>query len=70
MEGILDRVKQLTFTAALGYAISWIYFFLTVSYFQSVFGKVKGAGINYGVSWIVWIAVSTALTMMEKRADA
>jgi hypothetical protein len=70
MDTILDRLKQLTVTAAIGYAISWTYFFATLSLFQGAFGKVKGAGINYGISWLVWIAASAGLTLMEKRGTA
>lgn len=55
----------------LGYAISWVYFFLTLPFLMKLLGKVNGTIINYGLSWLVWIAVtyathSTALDDEEK----
>jgi hypothetical protein len=44
----------------LGYAISWVYFFLTLPFFMKFLGKVNGTVINYGLSWFVWILVTYA----------
>ena len=44
----------------LGYAISWVYFFLTLPFFMKLLGKVNGTVINYGLSWLVWILVTYA----------
>jgi hypothetical protein len=42
----------------LGYAISWVYFFLSLPIFIRFLGKVNGTIINYGMSWLVWILVT------------
>ncbi len=42
----------------LGYAISWVYFFLSLPLLMKIMGKVNGTIINYGISWLVWIVVS------------
>lgn len=44
----------------LGYAISWVYFFLTLPIFMKFLGKVNGTIINYGLSWLIWIVVTYA----------
>lgn len=44
----------------LGYAISWVYFFLTLPIFMKILGKINGTIINYGLSWLVWILVTYA----------
>lgn len=44
----------------LGYAISWVYFFLTLPFLMKLLGKINGTIINYGLSWLVWIAVTYA----------
>ena len=59
-EQLLDLInwKSLTLNAAIGYALTWSYFLLTVSFFQKIFGKIKGAFINYSISWILWIILT------------
>ena len=42
----------------LGYAISWVYFFLTLPIFMKLLGKINGTVINYGISWLVWIVAT------------
>lgn len=42
----------------LGYAISWVYFFLTLPIFMKLLGKINGTVINYGISWLIWIVVT------------
>lgn len=44
----------------LGYAISWVYFFLTLPFLMKLLGKINGTIINYGLSWLVWIGVTYA----------
>lgn len=48
---------QLSTFAIVSYIISWLYFFSTLPFFITVFGKVKGSAINYGISWLVMILV-------------
>lgn len=42
----------------LGYAISWVYFFLTLPILIKLLGKINGTIINYGLSWLLWIIVT------------
>ncbi len=56
----LDFLKDIdwsryTFNVIGGYVISWLYFFMTLSFFTNTFGKIKGGAINYGMSWLVWL---------------
>lgn len=55
---IVEDLKSLTFSAAVGYAISWIYFFLSLGFFQTIFGKVQGGVVAYFSSWGVWMATT------------
>lgn len=52
--------KRFSLGVVLGYAISWVYFFLTLPIFMKLLGKVNGTVINYGMSWLVWILVTYA----------
>jgi hypothetical protein len=52
----------------LGYAISWVYFFLTLPIFMKLLGKINGTVINYGISWLVWI-VATYYTHSTNTDD-
>jgi hypothetical protein len=49
---------ELTVSVIIGYAISWAYFFLTLPLMIKLIGKITGSIVNYGISWIVWIAVT------------
>jgi hypothetical protein len=46
---------------ALGYAISWGYFFLTLRAVQAVVGKGAGLFLNYAFSYVIWVALSYVL---------
>jgi hypothetical protein len=61
--------RSLTINALIGYVISWLYFFMALPIFQTLFGKVKGTAVNYGVSWIVWIIAIHALTVLYSKGD-
>ncbi len=50
--------SRLGLGVVLGYAISWVYFFLTLPIFMKLLGKVNGTIINYGLSWLIWILVT------------
>jgi hypothetical protein len=65
--------KKLTVNVIIGYIVSWLYFFITLPLFQILFGKALGkvavAGINYGLSWIVWFWVTKLLTFAYAKGD-
>lgn len=50
--------SRLTVGFILGYAISWMYFFLSLPIFIKLLGKVNGTILNYGLSWFIWILVT------------
>ena len=62
--------RELTMNAVIGYGVSWGYFFLTLGFFQRLFGKVKGAFVNYGISWVVWIGTTYVLQINDTQDDA
>ena len=47
--------EKFSVTIILGYIVSWVYFFITNSFFETIFGKVKGSIVNYSISWMIWI---------------
>ena len=53
--------SQLGIGAVLGWAISWGVFFLTLPLFIKYMGKINGPLVNYGMSYIVWIAATFAI---------
>jgi hypothetical protein len=60
---ILENINwpRLTIGFILGYAISWVYFFLSLPIIIKLLGKVNGTIINYGLSWIIWILATYLL---------
>jgi hypothetical protein len=54
----------------LGYAISWVYFFLTLPIFMKLLGKINGTVVNYGMSWLVWILVTYATHSTAEEDDS
>jgi hypothetical protein len=51
----------------LGYAISWVYFFVTLPIFMKLLGKVNGTIINYGLSWLIWIVVTYVIHSLNNE---
>jgi hypothetical protein len=49
----------------LGYAISWIYFIITLPFLIRLLGKVNGTIINYGLSWLLFIIVTYIIHSVE-----
>ena len=47
--------------AFIGWASSWILFFIMLPIMIHFFGKIKGAIFNYGVSWISMILIIIGL---------
>jgi hypothetical protein len=61
--------QSLTINVVIGYSISWIYFLLTVNYFQNIFGKINGAFINYSISWVLWIILTYTMHKISPIID-
>lgn len=57
--------KKLTLNVIVAYAISWAYFFLTLTLSHTMFGKVNGTLINYMLSWGLMIIVLIILTKLS-----
>jgi hypothetical protein len=54
----------------LGYAVSWVYFFLTLPILMKLLGKINGTIINYGLSWLIWILVTYATHSFDLDDDS
>lgn len=53
--------KELSVNAAVGYVGSWALFFVLFRPFAAIFGTVRGAALNYGLSWLTWFGITWAL---------
>ncbi len=65
-DGIQKLIKLSAF-AFTGWAVSWILFFLLVPIMVSTFGKVKGTGINYALSWVSMVVVIIVLELFYRK---
>jgi hypothetical protein len=61
------NVKNLTINTILGYVISWLYFFMTLSIFQRIFGSVYGVGINLAISYGIWFIIFYLLNTFHPK---
>jgi hypothetical protein len=52
--------------AFTGWILSWILFFIMLPFMIHFFGKVKGAVVNYGFSWISMIIIIVGLEFSIK----
>jgi hypothetical protein len=52
--------------AFTGWAISWILFFIMLPFMIHFFGKIKGAVVNYGFSWISMVIIILGLEFSIK----
>jgi hypothetical protein len=52
--------------AFTGWALSWILFFIMLPFMIHFFGKVKGAVVNYGFSWISMVIIILGLEFSIK----
>lgn len=52
------NILEISTNVGIAYFVSWTFFFLTLPLFITVFGKVKGSAINYGISWLVMLGVA------------
>lgn len=63
----LQKLIKLSAYAFAGWAISWILFFLLLPIMVSTFGKVKGTGINYALSWVSMVVVILVLELFYRK---
>ena len=52
--------------AFTGWFLSWILFFIMLPFMIHFFGKVKGAFLNYGFSWISMVIIILGLEFSIK----
>ena len=52
--------------AFTGWFLSWILFFIMLPLMIHLFGKVKGAVVNYGFSWISVVIIILGLEFSTK----
>ena len=65
----LIDLKQLTVNVIIGYAVSWIYFLVSLALFRKTFGTVKGGIRAYVSSLLVWILTSYMLHSINLSGD-
>ena len=63
----IQKLIKLSAYAFAGWAISWILFFLLLPIMVSSFGKVKGTGINYALSWVSMVVVIIVLELFYRK---
>jgi len=61
--------KKFTITVIIGYAVSWIYFLVSLALFRNIFGMVKGGIIAYLSSWLVWILATYFINSINLSGD-
>jgi len=61
--------KQFTVNVIIGYAVSWIYFLVSLALFRTIFGVVKGVFVAYLSSWLVWILTAYLLHSINLSGD-
>jgi len=50
-------IKEIATNVGVSYFVSWIFFFLMLPLFVTIFGKVNGTVIAYGISWVFMLGV-------------
>ena len=65
----LIDLKQFTVNVIIGYAVSWIYFLVSLALFRKTFGTVKGGIIAYVSSLLVWILTAYLLHSINQQGD-
>jgi hypothetical protein len=68
IEGI-QRLLQVSTYVITGWVISWLVFLLALPIMMRVFGKVRGAALNYGMSWLIMVAVILVLELVRAKKD-
>ena len=61
--------KKLTVNVIIGYAVSWIYFLVSLALFRKTFGIVNGGIIAYLSSLLVWILTAYLLHSINQQGD-
>jgi len=61
--------KQLTVNMIIGYAVSWIYFLVSLALFRKTFGIVNGGIIAYLSSLLVWILATYLINFIHLSGD-
>ena len=55
--------------AFTGWVVSWVVFFILLPFMIRVFGKARGAAVNYGLSWVVMVVVILGLEFGLEKKD-
>ncbi len=69
LDGLQALIKYSTYAFA-GWLGSWIIFFLLVPFMTAAFGKVRGTAINYGLTWVVMVAIVLGLEFGLKKDES
>ncbi len=61
--------KALGVNTAVGYVGSWLLFFVLLKPFMLAFGKIKGAALNYGFSWLTWLGIRYVMQLYNPGGE-
>ena len=56
-----DEIVRLSAYAFTGWFLSWVLFFIMLPFMVRSYGKIRGASLNYGFSWVSMIAIILGL---------
>ena len=68
LNGIQTLIKYSTYAFA-GWLGSWIVFFMLLPFMTAAFGKMRGTAINYGLTWVVMVAIILGLEYTHKKDE-
>ena len=56
-----DEIIRFSVYAFTGWFLSWVLFFIMLPLMMRVYGKIRGASLNYAFSWFSMIAIILGL---------
>jgi hypothetical protein len=65
----LQKIVKYSTYAFIAWVLSWVFFFVTLPVMVIIFGKVRGAAINYAISWVTLPIIILVLEYVNKKDD-
>ena len=62
----IQKIIKFSAYAFIAWVLSWAFFFITLPFMISIFGKVRGSAINYAISWTTLPIIIVALEFFAK----
>lgn len=61
-------LAKLGLGAAIGYGLSWLFFFVSLPIFIRIFGRINGTAIDYMVSWGLLLGIMYVVAFVDSSA--